>query len=290
MKKKRLWCRFAAASVLAFIIMLCVTGPIYAHIGPKPSVELKIKNAPEGSYAVGLLVRVDSYVSRDDPEYYDSWDSWKKESAAKIYEYDSEGWSVDFAPGGRARICFSDEPYREADRYSFTYYAPSYFKVILITSNDGAEYVSNEIETTRFSAYCCYDFETGVLAEDTEQYASYDKNYFRHSVIYYIATLIVEGLVLFAFGLCQWRNIPIFIIANTLTQFYLHATMFGNIKARGASGLNYTLSLLGKELLILIVETVLYAIFMKQKNEKHGRKVAYGIVANLVSLFVGLIV
>ena len=33
----------------------------------------------------------------------------------------------------------------------FSYYAPSYFKVMLVTE-DGSQYVSNEITTTRFTS------------------------------------------------------------------------------------------------------------------------------------------
>ena len=54
-KRRRLWLRLAAACVLAFNIALCLSLPLYADMGPKPSLTLKIKNAPEGRYAVGLL-------------------------------------------------------------------------------------------------------------------------------------------------------------------------------------------------------------------------------------------
>ncbi|MCR5116018.1 MAG: hypothetical protein K6A97_00770 [Lachnospiraceae bacterium] len=286
-KRKRLWLRFAAACVLAFNIALCLSLPLYADMGPKPSVTLKIKNAPEGRYAVGLLEK-NSNGYRDDDQTYSNVEDMNRAMFDKMMAYEEDGWSIAFAPGRTPFIGFPNEYGNTRSEFKYTYYAPSHFKIILVTGEDGAEYVSNEIETTRYEAACYYDFKTGVLAEDLEKYEQDDKSYFRRSVSFCVGTLIMEGLLLFAFGLGQLRNIPVFLIANVLTQFYLHATLWGNYKAYGPGGWGNLVIFLGNELLILIVETVLYAIFMKQENGKHGRIVAYGILANILSLFGGL--
>ena len=68
-KRKRLFNRFIAAFILALNIALCLSLPLYADMGPKPSVTLKIKNAPEGRYGVGLLVK-NSNGYRDENQTY----------------------------------------------------------------------------------------------------------------------------------------------------------------------------------------------------------------------------
>ena len=279
--------RFFAAFILALNIVFCLSLPLYADMGPKPSLTLKIKNAPEGRYAVGLLVKK-SNGYRDENQTYSNVEDMNRAMFDKMMAYEEDGWSIDFSPSRNPFIGFPNEYGNTRSEFKFTYYAPSHFKIILVTGEDGAEYVSNEIETTRYEAACYYDFETGVLAEDLEQYAKEDKSYFRRSVAFCVGTLIMEGLLLFAFGLASWRNLPVFLIANVLTQFYLHATLWGNYKAHGQGGWGNLISFMGSELLIVIVETVLYAIFMKQENGKHGRIVAYGILANILSLFGGL--
>ena len=286
-KRKSIFNRFFAAFILALNIALCISLPLYADMGPKPSVTLKIKNAPEGRYGVGLLVKK-SNGYRDDNQTYSNVEGMNRAMFDKMMAYEEDGWSIAFSPSRNPFIGFPNEYGNTRSEFKYTYYAPSHFKIILVTGEDGAEYVSNEIETTRYEAACYYDFETGVLAEDLEKYEQDDKSYFRRSVSFCVGTLIMEGLILFAFGLGQLRNIPVFLIANVLTQFYLHATLWGNYKAHGPGGWGNLLIFMGSELLIVIVETVLYAIFMRQENGKHGRIVAYGIFANILSLFGGL--
>ncbi len=286
-KRRRLWLRVVAACVLAFNIALCVTAPLYADMGPKPSVGIRIKNAPEGVYGVGLLVKGDD-LFRNENDTYSYIRDEDRGIFKKMLEFEEDGWSIAFSPGQTPFVCLPGDYDYIKNEFHFYYYAPSDFKLILVMAEDGAEYVSNEIETTRYEAACYYDFETGVLAEDLEKYEQDDKSYFRRSVSFCVGTLIMEGLLLFAFGLGQLRNIPVFLIANVLTQFYLHATLWGTYKTHGPQGWGNLVIFLGNELLILIVETVLYAIFMKQENGKHGRIVAYGILANILSLYGGL--
>ena len=58
----------------------------------------------------------------------------------------------------------------------------------------------------------------------------------------------------------------------------------------GSGGMEGTVHYIVKETMIILVECLLYAFFMKQKNGKKLRIILYAIVANLVSMVVSLYV
>ena len=212
----------------------------------------------------------------------------------KIYEYEEDGWKLAFGPGSNPFMVnsgYDGLTKRCSDgRVQFTYYAPSNFKVILVTE-DGSQYVSNEITTTRFSAECIYDLATGELVEDLEAYLEYDKkDYIGMAKLYVVGTLMVEGFLLILFGLNQARNLPIFFLANILTQVYMHVDGWFYEIHHGSGGMAGTIHYIVKEILIILVECLLYVFFMKQKNGKKLRIILYAIIANFVSMVTSLYV
>jgi hypothetical protein len=151
-------------------------------------------------------------------------------------------------------------------------------------TEDGSQYISNEITTTRFSAECIYDFVTGELVENTVAYREHDKqDYFGMAMLYLVGTLMVEGFVLIFFGLGQVRNLPIFFIANILTQAYMHLDGWLYEIHNGSGGMAGTIHYILKEILIILVECLLYALFMKREKGKKTRIILYAIIANIVS-------
>lgn len=277
--------------ILAFGLSLSMPLTVSADMGPKPNVTIKIRNMPEQQFVLALLTK--------DGEHEDKRDSFKEEAGdpyasmnRKIYDYDVDGWRLALGPGsdpfvvnsghdGLTKSCLGGKA-------RFSYYAPSYFKVMLVTE-DGSQYVSNEITTTRFSAECIYDPVTGELVENAEAYLERDKqDYFGMARLYLAGTLMVEGLLLILFGLSQARNLPFFFLGNILTQVYMHLDGWFYEVRHGSGGMAGTIHYIIKEILIIAVECLLYALFMKQKDGKKMRIILYAIIANLVSMVTSL--
>ena len=280
------WC------VLAFCLSLLMASSARADMGPKPNVTIKIKNMPEQEFVLALLTKDDERGNEGEytEDANDPYASMKK----KIHDYAEDGWKLAHGPGGSPFMTNSVEgglinQYSEGSA-RFTYYAPSNFKVMIVTG-DGTQYVSNEVETTRFSAICIYDLTTGELTEDLETYHENDKQeYIGMAMLYLVGTIMVEGLVLILFGLSQARNLPIFLFANILTQAYMHVDAWLYEMRHGSGGMAGTIHYVIKEILIILVECVLYALCMKQENGKKLRIILYAIVANLVSMVTSLYV
>lgn len=282
----RTWGKFLVWCFLVCSLTISAVVPVLADMGPKPSVKLTLKNAPEQFYCVALLTKGE-WRSEQEQESNEATEI-KEQLRKKVFAYKKDGWQLSYSRGGSGFLSFSDPyGYGPNPEYSFNYYAPSHFKVLLITE-DGTEFVSNEITTTRFSAQCIYDVAAGTLTEDEEAYRKYDKTYVVTALKYLVGTLLTEGLLLILFRLNQARNLPIFFIANILTQIYLHVGTW-RYQVNQGGGLGYLGKFLGMEFLIILAECLLYAFFMKQKNEKHGRSIIYAIVANVVSAIAGLV-
>ena len=281
------WC------MLMLCLSLYMASSAKADMGPKPSVKIRIENMPQQRFVLALLTKDDNPEVKSNflkENMHDPHDSMNH----KIYEYEEEGWKLALGPGRDPFMVnsgYDGLTKRYCDgRAQFTYYAPSNFKVILVTE-DGSQYVSNEITTTRFSAECIYDLATGELTEDLEAYLEHDKqDYFGMAKLYLVGTLMVEGFLLILFGLSQARNLPVFFLANVLTQAYMHMDGWYFEIHHGSGGMEGTVHYIVKETMIILVECLLYAFFMKQKNGKKLRIILYAIVANLVSMVVSLYV
>lgn len=93
-----------------------------------------------------------------------------------------------------------------------------------------------------------------------------------------ILTLIIEGVVLYAFGFRQKRTYLVFLIVNLLTQGFLNYSFTG-------PNLSYIwwVKYIVIEICIVAVELILFELFIKEK----GPKVNFVLVANLLSLLVG---
>ena len=270
------WCLLVGSLTISAVV------PAFADIGPKPGIKVKLVNAPTQRYCVGVLEKGERWSNE---EIETNADGLKHELKLKMYAYDKDGWQVNYGYGTRT-ICYSED--ETGSSFSFyNVYTDQPVKLLVITE-DGKEYVSNEIRPTRYEAYLVFDLSTGKLSEDEEAYQNSDLQYFLQALRYLAATLLVEGLFLILFRLHQARNLPIFFIANILTQAALH---YDNWKYEIDRGGGW--GLLGrsvvKEFWIIVAECILFAIFMKPKDGKKRWCVIYAIVANVVSGILSLV-
>lgn len=262
---------------IMMIAFMAASFPSRADIGPKPSISLEIKNAPK-DYYVGLLVDSEGYMNRIEPD--DEPDINRSKAFEILTGYEEDGWRL-----------FTDNPvtnvyYRSnADhKYFFTYRVPSVFKVIVV-SYDGQVYVSNEIKREKFNAECTYDVESKELKENVLAGAG---NYILFAVICYLATIILEGVALLIFGLFNRKNIPCFLIANTITQLFLNAVIIYLHYHGGQLLLIFVVPI--AEIIIMIIEGL---IFRKRLVNRSGevstkKNFVFAIFANIFSIVMGL--
>ncbi len=97
-----------------------------------------------------------------------------------------------------------------------------------------------------------------------------------------ILTLILEGLVFYLFGYRSKRSWLVFLVTNLITQGLLNIWLVGS-----SSPLDSYLifSLIGGEILVLIVEMIAFLILIKERSR--SRTALYVFLANLLSLILG---
>ena len=100
-----------------------------------------------------------------------------------------------------------------------------------------------------------------------------------------LPTLLIEGVLLLAFGYRSRRSWLVFLLVNLVTQggfaLYLAVTVLNH----GVSGWSL-LFYLPIELIIMVVELLAYRRLLTEKSR--GRAVGYAVAANVCSAVVGL--
>lgn len=249
--------RVIAALFAAIIVCLAFYIPVVADVGPKPTLKVRIKNPPETAYHVALLTYRSGEPSQEEMEKY-------------IGKYYDGNYYLFRSPVGK-----NVQDSNESGTYRFHYMVPSEFKVIVLT-DDGTKYVSNEIARKGFHTECTFDIQTGVLKEDfiTEYNV---KRYAVSAILCFLLTIESEMLVLLWFRLSFKKCLKHFFLINIITQIFLNVvTIFINdIRVWAAA-----------EVLIILVESLYYRKRLITRNGElfPKRNICYGIVANLFSL------
>ena len=272
--KKRIFCL-----AFAFLTALCVCAPAFADMGPKPRIVLRAVNEPAGLYYVDLLVEDEGRNHALDPEGYDP------AMLEALRSYQDGAWHAARATGTDVPL-FGDIAGTETAKgreFTFSYIPPREFRVILVTQ-DGEVRVSEEVyERTRFFETLTLDCETMALkpyydipfAKIAQQLAAT-----------LVPTLVIEGLLLLAFGLAKTRRDALcFLWTNAATQVLLTAFLSYTLPRAGVVIANL-LMIPAAELVILIAETIVYRRFLVTGTK--ARRTAYAVVANLASWTLGV--
>ena len=275
----------ARKTIFGLLLILCLMLPLFANVskadmGPKPSITVKVKNAPAEYYIAlsggsGHGHRAENEKSRLKEE-----NPGEKEHQAidKIFSL-----GIHITPVGKS--CYRSG----GTTYRFGYRVPKTFEVVIV-SLDGEVYRSNTVKKERYNAVFEYDVSTGEIHEIIKESRML---YVSGAIGCYLLTLICEGLLLIAFGFAaKKKNWIHFLIANTVTQILLNVYLVNNITERMTTGFAM-LCFLFIEFVIFIIEAVYYKITLRRKDEdKEGEKARglttlYALAANFTSFLVG---
>lgn len=257
-------------------LLLCLaglTGTAAADTGPKPAVTVHVVNAPEGTYYLDLLITDPDDYENIDPADYDP------ELIAGLKSWEDEGWYPALVEGTNAPL-FGDLTPGEDGAHRFTYFGlPQTFR-IAVSGPGGAQATAEPFTRTVFYTRLTYDWETNTVTQATSPAGFYGLQFLSTLA----PTLIVEGLLLWAFGFRSRRDWLVFLLVNLVTQAGLHLWIAGDLIAAGSHPLYY-LVLLVAEIPILLVELAAY-VFLLQEHTRL-RRALYALCANAASYAVG---
>ena len=264
---------FVLATMVVFALVaaaVCVS----ADTGPKPSITIKTNGTVGEKYYLDLLIECDNgYPNLKDAEIAEL----DAEMFKTLSEYTDDGWYPAIAHGTPAPLFGTVVP--EDDGTSrFSYFGtPNRFKVIIVTES-GTVKVSDVVEKTVYQQVFSLDFAD--MTVKTSQSAA--KSYLIQFASTFFPTLIIEFLLLFAFGLSPKKYWWAIIAVNLVTQLFLTSVLACNPVILYGGFIFFFVML---ELVVMLIEAAAYLVIMKK--ERLLKRIVYAVTANVASAVVG---
>lgn len=261
-------------TLVIMIFLFCsLSVTAFADMAPKPKITIRLENRPEGVYYMDLLMpEYNSWPVEKEPDE-EIKEKYDAEMVARIFRMSGDGWYP--AVSIKNSLTWG-ELTSEDGVHTFSYHPPSEFRVIIVTE-DGNVSISEKIHRKTFRTNITLDYTTM-----THTVRPVWQVYPAQFISSFIPTVIIEYLILMAFGLKNKNNIKYFLLANTATQLVLNiiiATMM--IKDGWGAFLFGFIRLIGPEALIAMGEGYIYS--KKFTDCDADWRFKYGIRANVAS-------
>ena len=260
---------------IVLVVLLLPTSTVLADMGPKPEILVKVINPPEDEYYLDLLTKEANTYMRLELDGYDP----KKLKLLDSYEED--GWKPGLVKGTPMPMWgeLTGVKAEEGMEHRFGYMGvPDDFKLIIVTP-DNHLIVSEEIHRTTLKTVITYDYNQNTVVLE-QPVLAYIKQFFGTLT----ATLLIEGILLLIFGFSLKKNWAAFLFINLFTQIGLTLTIGVLFQKEGI--LTASIVFFPVELIIIIAESILYAMALKEHNR--GKIVLYAIISNVLSAAIGL--
>lgn len=262
---------------LFLFLLIGSTTVVHADMGPKPQLKITVVNAPDEPYYLDLLVKADDIVINGE-----DLDDFDPIMIANLKSLEDEGWYPALVNGTAIHMYgqLTGSVVNGKRVHSFGYHLPDEYRIILVTQS-GKITVSDPLTMDSFYTSLSFDAENGNINKPIIFFL-----YAIQFITTLIPTLIVEFGILMMFGLFSKRNLIVFIIMNVITQILLTFTVNAALITMGL--MSAILVLVFIEGFIWIFEMIVcWKAFDKQK--KAGRRIAFALIANMVSFILGII-
>lgn len=264
--------------ILLFVFIFPLTA--YADTGPKPSVVIEIKSLKDEDYYVTLLSENESTGPWSYGEAYQEYHG-DKTAFDKFSQYeDQDGYYF----LGHMQDC------SETDRFEWNYYPPQRFKVLIYyPDRDQFQISENVYERYAFDSY--YELQVeDIDSSSLMLHKSY--NYTKEIVallIRIIITLFIEMTIAYLMGYGRSKNLKVIFYTNVITQIILN--LFLNLIHYHSGLYDFVFSYVWLELLVMMIEAVIYKKYTDVVHPKTGRKmhpIGYAVAANTASFVIGV--
>ena len=283
--------------ILLLLIVLLIAMPLTANadMGPKPSIVISFEGLENEKYYVTLLSDTPTtgpysvYDENSDPEKYngveDKNNVWKKFISYK----DEDGYYF---------LQYFEEC-TETSKFTWGYYPPSKFKILIYFPEHDSFAVSNEVyERYAFDSYYKVDasgmeIQSVTLNNNIQAQKNYPYSWELISLISRILiTIIIEVLIALLFGFREKKLLLIVLVTNIITQSILNILL--NLINYYQGGLMFVLNYIWMELLVIVIEAVAYCILFNKYSKKvpigKFKVSTYAFIANVVSFCSGLLI
>ncbi|MBR6426962.1 MAG: hypothetical protein IKS28_03960 [Clostridia bacterium] len=277
--------KYACLITCVLIALLIPPLAAFADMGPKPSVNVSFENMPDGTCWCTLLSA--------DPSR-GPWQVWdgKDEDARNLSDAPEDVWKKIAGysdPGGYYFIQGPVKVVGNDESYSWGYYPPDDFKILLYYPETDSFRVSGAVKSYAFDSYFTVDMSgaDGLLIPSGSVRRSYPLGGEIASFLIRVAiTIAVEIAVALLFRIKDRKSLLVIAGVNVATQVALNVVL--SAVGFRAGSLYAILIYVPLEIAVFVLETVVYAAVMKRIAEKpKGFWMAYAFLANLASFSVG---
>ncbi len=276
-----------AVAMLLCIIAIFAARPAIAQadVGPKPSVTIDFEGLEGRRYYATLLASVSSTGPFSALEEGEEAYSRYQEGEA---DYDIFRKFVQYEDADGFYFLQYFEDCTQSRRFSWTYYPPEEFKVLLYFP-DTDSFLTDNAHCQRY-AFDSY-FTATVRADGALRIAkSYDYAGEALSLAARIVlTIAIELAIALIFGLREKGRLRFIALVNLFTQIGLNVTLSIVDYHLGFFGFLAVYILL--EMAVFVLEGALYAAFLPKRGEKKLTRWlawAYALAANSLSFLLGL--
>lgn len=249
--------------ILTFFCLLIGIDNVKADMGPKPSIEIYLKNIETTEYTIDLLTKHtdDNFYSYLNVDYFEYKNT-------PLYKYNKDGW---MATTVRTNLLWGNIEGNSSKKHRFSYFGtPSTFKVI-IQFKDGTIKTSDIIERTKFN----YEMYLDVSTMKVEKKYGFNLAEILKCML---ITVVVEIIIAKTMKINHLKQIT---LINIFTQIIIQLLRLTNFP-------NYIFSLILAELIVFIIEYEIYKVLFK-KDTTNKRILIYTIIANLITAIATLI-
>ena len=241
--------------ITQLFLILCLlsffTVHISADMGPKASLNIEIKNAPNNHYYVALLTKEESgpyrWINSENMDV--SNDEIKQAQEALMNYQDKDGYKT----LNYVEECSADNV------FSWTYYPPNEFKIAIYNVADKSLKVSDFCKKEAFDAKFTVEYGPTLKVEEIDQ-TGRNMGLF---VLRALFTTVVEVLIGLLFGYREKKQIITIVITNLITQILLN--LFMAIADVSMGGYAWLILFPIGEGIVWLIELIVYMIAIKKK-------------------------
>ena len=273
--------------ILLLLAMMLLTVSALADSGPKAQLTVKVVNAPSELYYLDLLAEGE-YEHEGDSDFSSLSDEERAaldaDMLAALRAAVPDGWHACLAQGVNGPPIWGDLVGEDAGNgtqlHTFGYVGvPDTYRILIVTKS-GESWVSDTLHRATLQSSVTVDW-----AAKTADAPSAAMAYALQFLCTLLPTLLIEGLLLFAFGYRSKRSWRVFLLVNLVTQGAFAVYLAVIVLNHGVSGWSL-LFYIPIEIIITAVELLAYRWLLTEKSR--GRAMGYAVVANVCSAVVGL--
>lgn len=264
--------------LIMFILILSQPMIVYADMGPKPRIYVTFENLGDRTVYASFF----ALEGGPSPVSYGDWGIVPDEIKQRF---------VDYSKNEEAR--FVDDIWvinSEKTTMKCGYMPPSKYKLVVYIPDENIMLESDYYTRNRFEEKYSVDIAGGNEKLVLEHVAyDWQSNVFP-VLMRVVLTVIIELIIAFLFKIKGKKSVSVIAITNVATQLFLNISLLLEIYLIGGGFFIIFLYLL-IEIVIFIVESIVYSIALKKTNDppvEVFKAILYAFIANLATFLTGI--